>query len=232
MISNNIEPQESVAFNILATLRKRVLNWNYPPRFHLSEKHLCNEFQASRIPVREALQLLAEQGLVDRVPNQGCFVKQPDVEEIYDLYEVRLALELHVGDIVIEKGLNPEWVIEQRSYWQPLLAIKADDPVTADELVEADAKFHLGLAQSTGNLRMVQLLKDCEERLKFVRLASITSAHRFQETAGEHLAIIDAILFGNAKEVRRTLRQNISHARNKAELALSRAIMASHRRPR
>ena len=43
---------------------------------------MCAEFAASRVPVREALRVLAEQGLVDKVPNQGCYVKQPDVDGI------------------------------------------------------------------------------------------------------------------------------------------------------
>src|SRR5690606_8096834 len=59
---------------ILAELRERVLNWRYPPGHHLGEVALCAEFSASRIPVREALRALAEQGLVEKVPNQGCFV--------------------------------------------------------------------------------------------------------------------------------------------------------------
>ena len=68
---------------ILRSLRERILNWHYPPGRHLGEEMLCAEFSASRVPVREALRVLAEQGLVDKVPNQGCYVKQPDVEGIH-----------------------------------------------------------------------------------------------------------------------------------------------------
>jgi DNA-binding GntR family transcriptional regulator len=63
-----------------------------------------------------------------------------------------------------------------------------------------------------------------------VRLAVITTPHRFQETAGEHLAILDAILRADVNAVRRTLRQNINHARNKVELAIGRALMEAHSR--
>lgn len=217
---------------VLAVLRRRILNWHYPPGHHLGEQALCAEFSTSRVPIREALQGLAEQGLVDKVPNQGCFVKQPDVREIDELYEMRLALELHVGDCVAEKGLPADWVAAQRAFWEPMLAVLADQPVNADDLVEADTGFHLGLARAAGNQRIVETLEEIDERLRFVRLAAITTPHRFQDTAGEHLAILEAILAHDAAAVRRTLRQNINHARNKVELAIGRALMVAHSRKR
>lgn len=211
-------------------LRRRILNWHYPPGHHLAEQALCAEFSASRVPVREALQALAEQGLVDKVPNQGCFVKQPDVGEINDLYEMRLALELYVGESLVQKKLPPDWVADQKAYWEPMLAVLADQPVDTDELVQADSDFHLGLAKAAGNERIVETLSEIDERLRFVRLAVITTPHRFQETAGEHLAIIDAIVRADVSAIRRTLRQNINHARNRVELAIGRALMEAHNR--
>lgn len=220
----------NVGTSILVTLRRRILNWHYPPGHHLGEQTLCSEFSASRVPVREALQALAEQGLVDKVPNQGCFVKQPDVDEIHELYEMRLALELYVGETLVQKNPPADWVAEQRAYWEPMLGVLADQPVNTDDLVHHDTEFHLGLARAAGNGRIVETLIEIYERLRFVRLAVITTPHRFQETAGEHLAIIDALLRSDLTAVRRTLRQNINHARNRVELAIGRALMEAHSR--
>src|SRR5882757_9917221 len=103
------KPPEPAARNhmghhILRSLRERILNWYYPPGAHSGEEALCAEFSASRVPVREALRVLAEQGLVDKVPNMGCYVKQPDVEGIHQLYDYRLALELFVVERLAETG--------------------------------------------------------------------------------------------------------------------------------
>jgi len=221
---------EAIGTRILAELRRRILNWHYPPGFHLGEQTLCAEFEASRVPVREALRGLTEQGLVDKVPNQGCFVKQPDVAETNEIYEIRLALELYVGECLVQKGPSAEWMAAQRAYWEPFLNVLADDPVDGDELVRADSAFHLGLAEAVGNRRLVESLREIGERLRFVRLAVITTPHRVQETAGEHLAILDAVAQQDLAAVRRTLRQNINHSRNKVELAVGRALMQAHSR--
>ena len=222
--SSQLAPQ------ILRTLRERILNWYYPPGRHLGEQLLCEEFAASRIPVREALRALAEQGLVDQVPNQGCYVKQPDVEGIHQLYDYRLALELFVIERVATVGLPPEFVARTRAEWEPWLKIRADAPVDGGELVRADEAFHLGFARHLENAYIVEALEDINERLRFVRLVVITTPHRVHATAGEHLAVLDAVARKNPEAARRALRLNISAARNKVEIALAQALTNAHRR--
>lgn len=213
---------------ILARLRRRILDWNYPPGHHLGEQAICDEFSASRVPVREALRALAEQGLVDKVPNQGCYVKQPDVEKTHQLYDMRLALELYVGEALAHKTLPPDWSQAERSYWEPWMDVTADAATDGDELVQADERFHLSLAAQLGNPYIIESLGDINERLRFVRLAVITTPHRVQETAGEHIQILDALDQKDVEAIRKGLRQNINHARNKVEIAISRALMAAH----
>lgn len=217
----------------MAILRGRVLNWFYPPGFHLGEFALCEEFSTSRMPVREALRALAEQGLVKKVPNQGCYVLQPDVRETHELYDMRLALETFVVEILASgKPMPAEWVAKQRAFWEPWLLVGADAAIDRDMLVDADTAFHMGMAEAIGNETICAALRSINERLRFVRLAAITNPHRIQETAGEHLAVLDAIAKADGVAARRSLRQNINHSRNKAELAISRALIAAHDRRR
>jgi DNA-binding GntR family transcriptional regulator len=215
---------------ILRGLRERILNWHYPPGHHLAEKILCEEFSASRIPVREALKALAEQGLVDQVPNMGCYVKQPDAEATHHLYDLRLALELFVVERLARSGLDAEVAKRERLFWEPLLAIKASAKFDAAELVRADENFHLNLAKALGNPFLTESLEDINERLHFVRMAVITSAHRVQTTAGEHLKILEAIEAKDAEAARRYLRQNLLQARNKVDMAIAKALTASHKK--
>lgn len=226
-------PAGPLAPQILRTLRQRILDWYYPPGCHLGEQLLCEEFSASRIPVREALRALAEQGLVDQVPNQGCYVKQPDVAGIHHLYDHRLALELFVVERLARAGLSPDLVSRTRARWEPLLHIRANAAVNGAELVQADEEFHLGFARELGNPSIIEALEDINERLRFVRLVVITTPHRVQATAGEHLAVLEAIVKKAPAAARRALSLNINAARNKVEIALARALTHAHeRRPR
>ena len=219
-----------LAPQILQTLRDRILSWHYPPGQHLGEQILCDEFSASRIPVREALRALAEQGLVEQVPNLGCYVKQPDVEGVHHLYDFRIALELYVIERVVALGLPRELADRARAYWAPLLHIRADAAVDGREFVSADEAFHLGFARALGNPYIVEALEDINDRLRFVRQVVIATPHRLQATAGEHLAVVDAIEKRDSDAAKKALRQNINAARNKVEIALAQALTKAHRR--
>ena len=221
-------PASGLGLQIQLKLRERILRWHYPPGHHLGEQELCDELEASRIPVREALRALAEQGLVDQIPNRGCFVKQPDVQNTHHLYDMRLALELFVAERLARSSLPADLLARERAYWEPWLHIKATEPVEAMDFVTADETFHLSLAQVIENTYILEALEDINERLRFVRLAVQTTPHRVQTTAGEHLMILDAIERKDAEAARRTLRRNISHSRNNVEIAISRALTAAH----
>ena len=216
---------------IQVKLRERILRWHYPPAHHLGEQELCDELSASRIPVREALRALAEQGLVDLIPNRGCFVKQPDVEATHHLFDMRLALELFVVERLARSSLPAELLARERQYWEPLLQIKAATPVEPLDFVTADENFHLSLARVLENTYIVEALEDINERLRFVRLSVQSTPHRVQATAGEHLMILEAIEKKDAEAARRTVRRNISHSRNNVEIAISRA-MTTAQQPR
>jgi DNA-binding GntR family transcriptional regulator len=112
------------------------------------------------------------------------------------------------------------------------LLIRANEPVDGDVLVKADEEFHLGFAREMGNPYIVEALDDINERLRFVRLVVITTPHRVQTTAGEHLAVLDALVKKDGEAARRALRQNINHARNKVEIALANALTRAHKRVR
>ena len=62
--------------SIVATLKERIVGWNYPPEHRLTELSLCREFGVSRSPVREALRALVTNGFVRKLANRGYAVRQ------------------------------------------------------------------------------------------------------------------------------------------------------------
>jgi DNA-binding GntR family transcriptional regulator len=212
---------------VTQAIRDRILNWEYPPGQHLGERILCNEFGASRVPVREALNVLVEQGLVERVPNQGCYVRQPDLKGVHQLYDLRLALELFIVEALSRTSIPAAFLQGQRSYWEPLLSLSSAVTVSRDELIAADETFHTGLAKAFDNTYICDALSDLYERLRFVRLRVPTTAERVQATAAEHLKILEAIEGKDIEGAKGALLKNINEARNKVEAALTLALAGS-----
>jgi DNA-binding GntR family transcriptional regulator len=218
------EKVSSLSTEIFSTLKERIIHWEYPPAHRFTEEELCDEFGVSRSPVREALQMLVENGLVTKEAYRGYTVRQPDLEEIHELYDVRLALELFVVETLALNGMpETEWQ-QQHDTWQNILDHL---PQSTDDFAANDENFHEGLAALTGNQALAQYLRNIDERLHFVRTNDITTPERLAETCQQHLVILDCIKTGEVGQAREAIRQNIENGRKKVEVAVREVLVRS-----
>jgi DNA-binding GntR family transcriptional regulator len=214
----------ALSTEVFAALKERIIHWEYPPAHRFTEEELCDEFGVSRSPVREALQMLVENGLVTKEAYRGYTVRQPDLEEIHNLYDVRLALEFFVVETLALNGMpEADWK-QQRETWQNILEHLPQS--TADFAVD-DETFHEELAALTGNLALVQYLRNIDERLHFVRTTDITTPERLCITCEQHLKILDSIKAGDVNNAREAMRENIENGRKNVEVAIREVLMRS-----
>ncbi|HET7143383.1 MAG TPA: GntR family transcriptional regulator [Anaerolineales bacterium] len=220
-----IKSSPNLSGDVFMALKERIIHWHYPPGYRFTEEGLCEEFGVSRSPVREALRMLVENGLVDKEPHKGYSVKQPDMREIHELYEVRLALELYVVASLIKTGMpNAEW---QRLYdvWQ---AILDKIPENVNDFSEQDEEFHEALAELAHNKILMQQLRSIDERLHFIRVMDITTSERLRSTCKQHIRILECIKDGDVDCAREALEMNIQDGRENVEQAVKTALAKSY----
>lgn len=213
---------------IAATLKERIVAWHYPPEHRLTEDVLCREFGVSRSPVREALRALAAGGFVRRMDNRGYAVRQVKVKELEELYEVRLALELHVVETLATRGMPAERLAAMAEPWQ---AVRRQPQRPVEELAKLDTRFHEELAAFVENETLLLQLKAIDERLLMFRMIDLARPERVESACREHLAILERIGAGDAEGARAALRRNVEGARtvvgNSLKEALARAYAAT-----
>ena len=220
--------KSNLSLDIFDTLKKRIIKWEYLPGQRLTEESLCSEFGVSRVPVREALRMLEDNRLVDKIPYRGCTVKQPNLQEINDLYDVRLALELFVVEQLARQGMPPLVAQALRQIWESLLATDQPAEVDVFSLARQDEGFHETLAQATGNRLLAEQLHLINERLYFTRLADITTIERMQDTCRQHLHILAHIGAGDVPTARAAIQTNIEFGRKNVEHALKDALTRAY----
>jgi DNA-binding GntR family transcriptional regulator len=201
----------TLSASIVAALKGRIIAWEYPPEHRLTEDGLCREFGVSRSPVREALRVLASNGLVRRTDNRGYAVRQVKLRELEEIYEFRLALELFVVERLAERGAPAAVLKTLKQTWSEV----PDAPHrTGQELAALDAEFHETLAGLIDNQQLLQQLQAINERLLVFRMIDFEKADRIENTCQQHLAILDRIAAGDAHGARDVLRRNIEDGRN------------------
>jgi DNA-binding GntR family transcriptional regulator len=217
----------ALSTEVFTALKERIIHWEYPPAHRFTEEELCEEFGVSRSPVREALQMLVENGLVMKEAYRGYTVRQPDLEEIHDLYDVRLALEFFVVESLALNDMPETNWKQLRDTWQNILDHL---PQSTADFAANDEAFHEDLAAQTGNQALVQYLRNIDERLHFVRTTDITTPERLAETCQQHLKILDCIKAGEVGQAREAIRQNIENGRKKVEVAIREVLVRSYQK--
>ncbi len=206
---------------IFTVLKERIICWEYPPGHRFIEEELCEEFGVSRSPIRETLQMLVENGLVTKEPYRGYTVRQPDMEEIHQLYDVRLALETYVVEWLATHGMPAERWTELYRVWQRALQ---DTPQVLADFAEKDEAFHEALAECTGNRVLLSFLRSANERLHFIRMTDITNVDRLRATCEQHLRILECIQKGDVQGAREAMKLNIEGGRQKVAQAFMEAL--------
>lgn len=226
----NMTSKINLSTKIFHALKQRIIRWGYPPGHRLTEEAICQEFSVSRVPVREALRMLAESGLVEMAPHRGCTVKQPNLVELHELYDVRLALELFIVAQLAESGMaHDDWKpLYER--WASLAANAAFAVVDSHALAHEDAAFHEALARATGNRLLYEHLRMVDERLFFTRMYDITTAERLATTSRQHVEILTCISRRDGRAAQEAVRTNIDFGRGNVEAALKEALAQAHQR--
>jgi DNA-binding GntR family transcriptional regulator len=215
----------NLSTDVFSVLKERIIRWEYAPGHRFTEEGLCEEFGVSRSPVREALRMLVENKLVDKTPHKGYSVKQLDMQEIHELYDVRMALETFVVERLAQGSYPEEDWKELYRTWQNLQKASITN---SSDFAKLDEEFHERLAIWTGNRTLLQQLRSIDERLHFIRVTDITSAQRLRETCKQHLRILDCIKEKDTDCAREALQLNIEGGRKNVEHAIKEALARAY----
>jgi GntR family transcriptional regulator of vanillate catabolism len=208
-------------------LREKIINGELPGGMRLFEVPLAEALQISRTPVREALSRLAEEGLLDRLPNGGFVVRRFGYVDVVDSIELRGVMEGTAARLAAERGVEPEALARIQDIVVRLDACFGpnEEDVDFDAYSDLNAAFHVELAALSGS----QIVRREVERATALPFASpsaflpnkmeIAAFRRSLRTAQEqHHAMLNAIVSREgaraefiAREHARIARQNLEY---------------------
>jgi DNA-binding GntR family transcriptional regulator len=185
----------------------RIMDGDYINGTRLKEASLAEEFQVSRTPIREVLQLLSQDGMVHLAPNRGATVHPLTPDDIEEIYEIRKSLELMAIDFAITKcNLQQLGRFKER-----ILELTADSGLAESSALDRDLhKYILDLSGKKRLISMVDQLLRLMQRFRYIgfHIPQVSERVRF-----EHLAMIDALLDRDAALARKCLVAHIDNSK-------------------
>jgi DNA-binding GntR family transcriptional regulator len=192
-LPNHIE-NKPLREQILEILCDAIVNGDIRPGQALVEADLATQLGVSRAPVREALQILNRDGLLETVPYHGTTVRKLTRTDIEELYSLRSVLESFAIRRVIALD-NPADVLRLRECFQVMLtAAEADD---LKQLNEADRNFHDAIIECSNHRMLWSVWRGVSLQVRQVMALRNMRFSELKDIAYNHLAIIEAIAEGN-----------------------------------
>jgi DNA-binding GntR family transcriptional regulator len=178
-------------------LRQRIFDRQLAPGAWIDELRLAQELGISRTPLREALKVLATEGLITMKVRRGAYVTEVSEKDLRDVYHLLSLLESDAASAVAESATDEQLAALANLHAQ-LEAAVAD----RDRFFALNERFHLELLATANNRWRSQVVADLRKVMKLNRHHSLLRAGRLEESLAEHRALMAALQQRNADAAR------------------------------
>ncbi len=171
-------------------VRELIIEGELEPGTKIPEKELCENFGVSRTPMREALKVLANEGLAVLEPNRGAWVSTVTMEELEETFPVLAALERLGGELACDNGTDTQIAFVRERHNDMVRHYKARD---RQPYFKANQDIHDGILRAAGNPVLSQHHRVLASRAKRARFLANISDARWCQAVTEHEEIIAAL---------------------------------------
>ena len=169
-------------------LRQRIFQRELEPGSWIDELKIAEEYGISRTPLREALKVLAAEGLVTMKVRRGAYVTEVNEKDLRDVYHLLSLLESDAAGVVAERASAAE--LRELQALHAELESAVDDRETFFAINE---RFHMRILEISDNRWRSQMVADLRKVMKLNRHNSLLKSGRIQESLAEHRAVMAAL---------------------------------------
>lgn len=173
-------------------LRSEIIAGRLAPGEWIRQESFAKSLGVSRFPVREAIEKLANEGLVEIVPHRGAIVRLPTGRQILEVYEVRATLDGMAARLAARRA-TPESIAHMREVAERTrtAALRGED------LVSLNLEFHGALRQASDNELLGRILHQIEDTIRRFGASTYGASSPGLDAVEEHDAIVDAVAAGD-----------------------------------
>ncbi len=178
------------------------------PGERLNERLLCGQLGISRTPLREAIKLLAIEGLVTLLPNRGAVVAALDPGRVAEAFQVMGALEGLAGELACRHA-TPEQIAEIRALHDEMVAMHTQGDLAA--YFRYNQAIHLKIVEAARNASLAMVYRQLNANVRRARYMANLSKERWDDAVHEHEAILAALEARDVAKLRALLQEHMQH---------------------
>ena len=187
-------------------MRQKIFTRELEPGSWIDELKLAEQLGISRTPMREALKVLAAEGLVTMKVRRGAYVTEVSDKDLRDVYHLLALLESDAAGVVAKDASNEQLQALKDLHEQLCAAVK-----DRERFFELNEQFHVQLLSAADNRWRQQMVTDLRKVMKLNRHHSLFKTGRVQESLQEHQALMDALLARNSVLSTQRMREHFAN---------------------
>lgn len=204
-----LEKQLPYKHKVYAAIKKDILQGHYAPGDILNERRLSEELGISRTPVREALQMLEQDGWLKMETYKGAVVREFDPHYMRNLSRIRTALEVCALEEAVSNITEKD--LEELARIQDMQK-KTLEKFDVESFITWDQQFHSYLYDLSQNQELIHLLRNYYDIFRFLGTQAVLSTEeRRHSTLAEHQRILDSLKEGNDTEAVQALKAHMQN---------------------
>ena len=207
-------PRAALHEQVAQRLRQMLVEGRIPPGAKLNERELAELLNVSRTPLREAIKMLAAEGLVELLPNRGAIAVSLSEADVLNTFEVMAGLEGLSGELAAER-ITPQELAEIQAMQFEMMAAYTRRDLSA--YYSLNARIHNAINAAARNPVLGTVYNQVNARLQALRFRSNQDGEKWKRAMKEHEKMIEALAAHDGAAMREVLQQ---HLRNKRDVVL------------
>lgn len=204
-------PRASLHEQVARRLRQMLVENRIAPGAKLNERELCEQLQVSRTPLREAIKMLAAEGLVELLPNRGAIAVELTEADILNTFEVMAGLEAQSGELAAQRITEAELAEIRAMHFEMMAAWTRRD---LSNYYRLNALIHRAINAAARNPVLTATYNQVNARLQALRFRSNQDEEKWANAIQEHERMIQALAERDAATLRAVLQQHLNNKRD------------------
>lgn len=200
--------RRSLHDELVERLRTLIVEGTLEPGLKVPERDLCEQFEVSRTPMREALKVLAADGLVTLTPNRGAWVSKLTLPELEEVFPVMGALEALSGELACARITDKQLAAVRKLHERMVAHYRAGE---LEAYFAVNQQIHEAILEAAGNETLATQYRSLSTRIRRARYVANMTAERWAQAVEEHEQIISALEAREGGRLAEILRKHLSN---------------------
>ena len=204
-------PRAALHEQVTYRLRELLVEGAIAPGAKLNERELALQLNVSRTPLREAIKMLAAEGLVELLPNRGAVAVSLSEQDVFNTFEVMAGLEGMSGELAAQRITDAQLIEIKALHFEMLAAHARRDLSTYYRI---NAQIHRAINTAANNAVLTATYTQVNARLQALRFRSNQDEAKWNRAVDDHSQMIDALSKRDGAALKAVLVQHLDHKRD------------------